>query len=121
MRLRHYLFALVDAGGNVTPELHAVQRLIERRHAVTVLADDSVAPEVRSMGCTRISAPFQVLSRNGRAPLRQERGWEDTVAIEDGEEVDVIIRWSGYTGRYLLHCHNFEHEDHSVMARVDIV
>jgi spore coat protein A, manganese oxidase len=66
-------------------------------------------------------APFQVLSRNGRAPLRQERGWKDTVAIEDGEEVDVIIRWSGYTGRYLLHCHNFEHEDHSMMARVDVV
>jgi spore coat protein A len=66
-------------------------------------------------------APFQVLSRNGRAPLRQERGWKDTVAIEDGEEVDVIIRWSGYKGRYLLHCHNFEHEDHSMMARVDVV
>ena len=26
-----------------------------------------------------------------------------------------------YTGRYLLHCHNFEHEDHSMMAHVDIV
>ena len=66
-------------------------------------------------------APFQVLSRNGRAPLRQERGWKDTVAIEDGEEVEVIIRWSGYKGRYLLHCHNLEHEDHSMMARVDVV
>jgi spore coat protein A len=66
-------------------------------------------------------APFQVLSRNGRAPLRQERGWKDTVAIEDGEEVEVIIRWSGYQGRYLLHCHNLEHEDHSMMARVDVV
>jgi len=40
-------------------------------------------------------APFQVLRRNGRAPLRQEHGWKDTVAIEDGEEVDVIIRWNG--------------------------
>jgi spore coat protein A len=66
-------------------------------------------------------APFQVLSRNGGAPLRQERGWKDTVAIEDGEDVDVIIRWSGYKGRYLLHCHNLEHEDHSMMARVDVV
>jgi spore coat protein A len=66
-------------------------------------------------------APFQVLSRNGRTPLRQERGWKDTVAIEDGEEVEVIIRWSGHKGRYLLHCHNLEHEDHSMMARVDVV
>jgi spore coat protein A len=66
-------------------------------------------------------APFQVLRRNGRAPLRQEQGWKDTVAIEDGEEVDVIVRWNGYRGRYLLHCHNLEHEDHSMMARVDVI
>jgi spore coat protein A len=65
-------------------------------------------------------AAFQVLRRNGRAPLRQEGGWKDTVAIDDGEEVDVIVRWSGYRGRYLLHCHNLEHEDHSMMARVDV-
>ncbi len=24
-------------------------------------------------------------------------------------------------GRYLLHCHNLEHEDHSMMARIDVV
>jgi spore coat protein A len=65
--------------------------------------------------------PFQILRRNGRPPFRQEQGWKDTVAIEDGQEVDVIIRWSGYRGRYLLHCHNLEHEDHSMMARVDVV
>ena len=64
---------------------------------------------------------FQVLTRNGREPLRQERGWKDTVAIDDGEGVEVMMRWSGYRGRYLLHCHNVEHEDHSMMARVDVV
>jgi FtsP/CotA-like multicopper oxidase with cupredoxin domain len=66
-------------------------------------------------------APFQILRRNGGAPLLQEGGWKDTVAIEDGEEVDVITRWEGYRGRYLLHCHNLEHEDHSMMARIDVV
>jgi len=66
-------------------------------------------------------APFQILGRNGGAPLRQERGWKDTVAIDDGEAVDIIIRWNGYRGRYLLHCHNLEHEDHSMMARVDVI
>lgn len=67
------------------------------------------------------AAAFQVLSRNGGRPLRQEGGWKDTVAIEDGEQVDVIMRWTGYRGRYLLHCHNLEHQDHSMMARVDVV
>jgi spore coat protein A len=66
-------------------------------------------------------APFQILRRNAGAPLRQEAGWKDTVAIEEGEEVDVIIRWSGYSGRYLLHCHNLEHEDHSMMTRIDVL
>jgi UDP:flavonoid glycosyltransferase YjiC (YdhE family) len=65
MRLRQYLFALVDGGGNVTPELHAVRRLIERGHAVTVLADDSIAPEVLSTG-----ANFR---RWLRAPNRRDR------------------------------------------------
>jgi spore coat protein A len=66
-------------------------------------------------------APFQIRRRNGGAPLRQEAGWKDTLAIEDGAEVDVIMRWSGYRGRYVLHCHNLEHEDHSMMARIDVI
>jgi MGT family glycosyltransferase len=65
MRLRQFLFALVDGGGNVPPELHAVRRLIERGHAATVLADDSVASEVRSTG-----ADFR---RWVRAPNRPDR------------------------------------------------
>jgi len=65
-------------------------------------------------------APFQILRRNGGAPLQHESGWKDTVSIDDGEQVDVIMRWSGFRGRYLLHCHNLEHEDHNMMARVDV-
>ena len=66
-------------------------------------------------------APFQVFRRNRRAPLPQEGGWKDTVAIDEGEEVEVLIRWDGFRGRYLLHCHNLEHEDHTMMARVDVI
>ena len=65
-------------------------------------------------------APFQILRRNGHAPRPHEGGWKDTVAVDRGERVEVIMRWSGYRGRYLLHCHNLEHEDHSMMARVDV-
>jgi MGT family glycosyltransferase len=62
---RRYLFALVDAGGNVPPELSAARRLVERALAVTVIADDSVASEVRSTG-----AEFR---RWVRAPNRPDR------------------------------------------------
>jgi MGT family glycosyltransferase len=62
---RRYLFALVDAGGNVPPELSAARRLVERGHSVTVIADDSVASEARSTG-----AEFR---RWVRAPNRPDR------------------------------------------------
>jgi FtsP/CotA-like multicopper oxidase with cupredoxin domain len=64
--------------------------------------------------------PFQILRRNGGPPLPHESGWKDIVAVADGEEVEVIMRWSGFRGRYLLHCHNLEHEDHRMMARIDV-
>jgi spore coat protein A len=64
--------------------------------------------------------PFQILRRNGGPPLPHERGWKDTVSIDEGEQVDVVMHWSGFRGRYLLHCHNLEHQDHSMMARIDV-
>jgi FtsP/CotA-like multicopper oxidase with cupredoxin domain/pimeloyl-ACP methyl ester carboxylesterase len=66
-------------------------------------------------------APFQVLDRNGRAPLAHDGGWKDTIALERGEEAHVVIRFDSYRGRYLMHCHNLEHEDHAMMTRFDVV
>lgn len=64
---------------------------------------------------------FQILERNGKPPLAHETGLKDTVALETGEEVRLIMRFGGYRGRYLLHCHNLEHEDRGMMARFDVV
>ena len=64
---------------------------------------------------------FLVMERNGGPPLRHEMGWKDTVGVDKGEDVSVIARFTGHRGRYLLHCHNLEHEDHSMMARFDVV
>jgi spore coat protein A, manganese oxidase len=64
---------------------------------------------------------FKVLERNGGPPLAHEAGWKDTVAVDRDEVVSVIARFDGYRGRYLLHCHNLEHEDQSMMARFDVV
>ena len=50
MKVHRYLFAVVDGGGNVPPELSAVRRLVERGHMVTVLGEDSVAGEIRATG-----------------------------------------------------------------------
>ena len=65
MKPRRYLFAVVDGGGNVPPELSAARRLVERGHAVTVLAEDSVASDVRATGAA--------LRRWAHAPNRPDR------------------------------------------------
>ena len=64
---------------------------------------------------------FRILERNGGPPLPHERGWKDTVAVDKTEDVKLLMRFDGYKGRYLMHCHNLEHEDHSMMARFDVV
>ncbi len=43
---------------------------------------------------------FQVLERNGTSPMPWEQGSKDTVAIDRGEEVKVIMRFESYRGRY---------------------
>jgi spore coat protein A len=64
---------------------------------------------------------FQILERNGKPPLAHETGWKDTVALEPGEEVQIIMKFEPYQGKYVLHCHNLEHEDRGMMARFDVV
>jgi spore coat protein A len=59
---------------------------------------------------------FQVLSRRGGPPGQYDAGWKDTVDIRPSETVEVAVRFTDYAGRYVLHCHNLEHEDMAMMA-----
>ena len=64
---------------------------------------------------------FYILSRNGLAPPLVERGRKDTVRVgwKDGD-VKILINFTGYTGRYVFHCHNLEHEDMRMMANIEL-
>ncbi|MFE1314378.1 multicopper oxidase family protein [Streptomyces sp. NPDC058755] len=66
-------------------------------------------------------AHFQVLSRGGRAPEPTDAGWKDTVDVRPYEVVDVLVRFRGHRGRYMLHCHNLEHEDMAMMANFQVI
>jgi blue copper oxidase len=83
-------------------------------------------------------ASFQVLERRGGGRLKDaganglfpwERGWKDTVLLQNKEQVTVRIRFesklvfpaSGRTPqRYLIHCHKLEHEDAGMMANFEV-
>lgn len=59
---------------------------------------------------------FQVFSRNGNTNLPpSDRGWKDTVLVNPSETVRTLVKFTDYTGIYLLHCHNLEHEDDGMM------
>jgi FtsP/CotA-like multicopper oxidase with cupredoxin domain len=68
-------------------------------------------------------ASFQVVSRTGgRARLFDwEGGWKDTVLLNDRETCDVQIRFDGYRGLYVIHCHQLEHEDMGMMSNFEVV
>lgn len=59
---------------------------------------------------------FQVISRNGRAPPPHERGFKDTVFVNTGEEVTILVRFT-HPGIFMYHCHILEHEDNGMMGQ----
>ena len=66
---------------------------------------------------------FKVLSckafGRGGNPLLIDAGWKDAVDLRPREDARVLVRFNGYRGRYVFHCHNLEHED--MMANFDVV
>ena len=50
-----------------------------------------------------------------------DEGWKDTVLVMPGERVKVLRHFSDFTGLFIYHCHNLEHEDMGMMRnfRVD--
>lgn len=42
-------------------------------------------------------------------------GWHDTVLVLPDETVQVVMKFERFTGLYMLHCHNMEHEDMGMM------
>jgi spore coat protein A, manganese oxidase len=54
-------------------------------------------------------------------PEPNEMGWKDTVRTDPMVATRIIVRFEGFTGRYVWHCHILEHEDNEMMRPYDIV
>ncbi|HLQ43265.1 MAG TPA: multicopper oxidase domain-containing protein [Planctomycetaceae bacterium] len=71
---------------------------------------------------------MRVIARNGRRltprdPTSNEadgQARKDTVVMRKGENIDVYIKFRDFSGPFVAHCHNIEHEDHAMMQRFDI-
>jgi spore coat protein A, manganese oxidase len=54
-------------------------------------------------------------------PEAYEAGWKDTVRADSKMVTRIIVRFDGYPGRYVWHCHILEHEDNEMMRPYEIV
>ena len=50
-----------------------------------------------------------------------EAGWKDTVRADPDMITRIIVRFDGYAGRYMWHCHILEHGDNEMMRPFEIV
>jgi spore coat protein A len=55
------------------------------------------------------------------APPAVERGWKDTVQTYPETVTRIIVRFEGYTGRYVWHCHLLEHAANEMMRPFEVV
>ena len=60
---------------------------------------------------------FFILSINGAPPPPELAGPKDTVLLWPGDRVELVLRFTDYTGIYMYHCHLLEHEDEGMMGQ----
>ena len=54
-------------------------------------------------------------------PEAYEAGWKDTVRAHSLMVTRFIVRFEGYAGKYVYHCHILEHEDNEMMRPYEVV
>ena len=50
-----------------------------------------------------------------------DEGWQDTFLLLPGMRVKVALRFEDFTGLFIYHCHNLEHEDMGMMRNYEVV
>jgi spore coat protein A, manganese oxidase len=49
-----------------------------------------------------------------------EQGPKDTVQCNPGQSTRILVKFSGYVGEYVYHCHILEHEDMGMMFQLHV-
>ena len=83
--------------------------------------DNSMGDEPHPMHIHALQ--FRILDRTGgrNSLIPTESGWKDTVMLLPGEKVRVIMTFGQNKGKYVVHCHNLEHEDDGMMLQFEII
>lgn len=102
------IWRLINTTGDTHPiHVHLVEfQILDRQPYDTDLFD--------STGTLQFTGPAV-------PPDDNEMGWKDTVRCPPGEVTRIIIRWEGFSGRYVWHCHILEHEDNEMMRPLEVL
>jgi spore coat protein A, manganese oxidase len=126
----------VNTTGDAHPiHLHLVQFQVLQRQAFDAAGYTAVAyPDPITPGAGPSPVPDPTVYYRGRArpPAPNEAGWKDTVRVDPGQVVSILVPFGAgaapdlpigrsYTGDYVWHCHILEHEDNEMMLPYRVV
>ncbi len=64
---------------------------------------------------------WYLLARDGMAPPPWEDCLKETFLVYPGERILLAGHFADYTGKFVIHCHMLDHEDHGMMAQFEVV
>jgi spore coat protein A len=64
---------------------------------------------------------WYLLARNGRRPPPWEDCLKDTFFVHPGETILLAGHFSDHPGKFVVHCHMLDHEDHGLMGQFEVV
>jgi spore coat protein A len=113
---------------NTTPSPHVMHihdvdwKVVFRAGAVTELEGvprtDPTGQTLKLLGALpeRLADVFEA-----EQPLQEETGLKESFRVRPFETVQVMSRFTDYTGLYMMHCHMLNHEDQAMMAQFKVV
>jgi spore coat protein A, manganese oxidase len=64
---------------------------------------------------------WYLLARDGKRPPPWEDCLKETFFVYPGERILLAGHFSDYTGKFVIHCHMLDHEDHGLMSQFEVV
>jgi FtsP/CotA-like multicopper oxidase with cupredoxin domain len=110
----HEVWQLINLTGDTHPiHLHLDPfQILSRRPIHYEIPDGGIGERDLAATVTLERDPDDELDH---AIDENERGLKDTVRVNPNELVEIAVRFTTYSGRYMYHCHILEHEDRDMM------
>jgi spore coat protein A len=67
------------------------------------------------------STDWYMLSRNGKPPPPWEDCLKETFFLDPGDRIVVAGHFTDHLGKFVIHCHMLDHEDHGLMSQFEVV